>query len=72
MTEGLHIPVIPLGEVVFNAGAVSPLHKVNVVMKSGTTFAEIVRIIVSEISRPQLFTAVRVKVIVPVALVGMV
>ena len=37
MVDGLHVPVIPLGEVVFNVGAESPLHNVNAVAKSGTT-----------------------------------
>jgi hypothetical protein len=35
MVDGLHVPTIPLGEVVFNVGAVSPLHKVKVVAKLG-------------------------------------
>ena len=33
---GLHAPTMPLGEVVFRAGAVVPLHNVNVVAKLGT------------------------------------
>ena len=37
MVDGLHVPVIPLGEVVFKVGAVVPVHKVNAVAKSGTT-----------------------------------
>ena len=36
MVEGLHVPVIPLGEVAFKVGAVSPVHKLNVVAKLGT------------------------------------
>ena len=36
MAEGLHVPVIPLGEMVFNAGTAALLQKVNVVSKSGT------------------------------------
>ena len=36
IVDGLHVPVIPLGEVVFKVGAVVPLHNVNVVAKSGT------------------------------------
>ena len=35
MVAGLHVPIIPLGEVVFKVGAVVPLHSVNVVAKSG-------------------------------------
>ena len=35
MIDGLHVPAIPLGEVLFKVGAVSPLHKVKVVAKSG-------------------------------------
>ena len=36
IVPGLHVPTMPLGEVVFKVGAVVPLHKVNVVVKSGT------------------------------------
>ena len=36
MVEGLHVPVMPLGDIVFRVGAVVPLHNVNTVSKSGT------------------------------------
>jgi hypothetical protein len=72
MVDGLHVPVIPFGEVVFNVGAESPLHKVNVVVKSGTTVFPIVTRTVSVISSPQLFVAVNVNRIVPVAFAGIV
>ena len=35
MIDGLHVPTIPFGEVVFNIGAGSLEHKVKVVAKSG-------------------------------------
>ena len=35
MDEGVHVPVIPFGEVVFNNGAVAPVQIVNAVAKSG-------------------------------------
>ena len=35
IVAGFQIPEIPFGEVVFKTGAAAPLHKVNVVAKSG-------------------------------------
>jgi hypothetical protein len=35
MDEGLHVPMIPLGEVAFKVGAASPEHNVKAVIKSG-------------------------------------
>ena len=72
MTDGLQVPTIPFGEVVFKVGGVSPLHKVKVVIKFGITLVEIVIKTVSVISRPQLFVAVKVINIVPLALEGIV
>ena len=42
IVEGFQIPTIPLGEVVFNGGAVVPLHNVKVVSKSGTMLSVMV------------------------------
>jgi hypothetical protein len=36
IVEGFQVPKIPLGEVVFKAGADVPLHNVKLVSKSGT------------------------------------
>ena len=72
MVDGLHVPTIPFGEVVFKVGAVEPLQSVKVVSKSGTTLFVIVTKTVSEISSPQLFVAVKVNKIVPVAFDGIV
>jgi hypothetical protein len=63
---------MPFGEVVVKVGAVAPLHKVNVVTKSGTTLFPMVTKTVSVISSPQLFIAVNVNKIVAVAFVGIV
>ena len=70
MVAGLQVPTMPLGEVVFKVGAVVPLHIVNVVAKFGTTLFAMVTSKVSEISSPQLFVAVNVNKIVPVAFDG--
>ena len=35
MVDGLQVPVMPLGEVAFNDGAVAPVHKAKVVAKFG-------------------------------------
>ena len=72
MDDGLQVPTMPLGEVVFNVGAVVPLHNVNVVAKFGTRLFVIVIKTVSEISSPQLLVAVSVTRIVPVAFDGIV
>jgi hypothetical protein len=40
--EGLHVPVIPFGEVVLRVGGVVPLHSVRVVAKSGVIGLETV------------------------------
>ncbi|MNE30285.1 hypothetical protein D3C80_1237910 [compost metagenome] len=42
IVAGDHVPVIPLGEVVFKTGAVCPLHKFKVVLKFGTVLESIV------------------------------
>ncbi|MCY1248250.1 hypothetical protein D9M72_616610 [compost metagenome] len=42
IVAGLHVPVIPFGEVAWSAGTVSPLQKVSVVAKSGTMLLLIV------------------------------
>ena len=39
--EGFQVPEMPLGEVAFNAGAVAPEHKANVVTKLGVVCAVI-------------------------------
>jgi hypothetical protein len=72
MVEGLHVPTIPLGEVVFSVGAVSPLHKVKEVAKFGVIGLVIVMETVSVMERPQLFMAVNVTIIVPLAFEGIV
>ncbi|MBC8644238.1 hypothetical protein H9W95_09835 [Flavobacterium lindanitolerans] len=41
MVAGFHVPVIPLGDVAFRVGAVSPEHRLNVVAKSGVMLLEI-------------------------------
>ena len=60
MTAGFQVPEIPFGEVVFNTGAVLPVHKESAVGKLGVVLLVKVRLIVSLISRPQLLVAVRV------------
>ena len=66
MDEGFHVPVIPFGEVVLNIGAVVPVHKANVVAKSGVIVLVIVTFIVSDIIAPQILVADSVRTIVPV------
>ena len=42
---GFQVPEMPLGEMVFNVGAVDPEHKVIVGVKSGINEAEIVTMV---------------------------
>jgi hypothetical protein len=42
IVKGFQVPIIPFGEVVFNGGAVVPLHKVKLVAKSGTLLSVMV------------------------------
>jgi hypothetical protein len=42
IVEGFQVPIIPFGEVVFNGGAVVPVHKIKLVAKSGTMLSVMV------------------------------
>ena len=65
--DGDQVPVIPLGEVVFNVGAVLPEQIVSGVVKFAVTLLTIVTFITSVIVAPHIFVAVKVNAIVPVA-----
>ena len=69
MTAGLQVPTIPFGEVVFNVGAVLPVHSVNgVTLKFGTVVLFTMTFMTSEVVAPQLFVAVSVTATVVPAL----
>ena len=70
MADGFQVPEMPLGEVAFKAGAGAPEHNANVVEKFGTVAAATEKLTTSDITVPQVFVAVKVSWIVPVALLG--
>ncbi len=50
IVDGFQDPEMPLGEVAFNAGAVEPVHKANVVAKFGVIEFETVTTVLTEVA----------------------
>ena len=50
IVAGLQVPEMPLGEVAFNAGAVAPEHKANVVAKFGVMEDETVTTVLAVVA----------------------